>query len=302
MPAVREWLDEVVGGWPSREVREDALLVATELATNAVLHSGGPAFEVAVTADAAGVVVVVEDRGGSAAASISHRSEMAVHAFDDDLVADSSTGRGLLLVSTLASAWGTEDLGSGTRVWAAFRSGEADHPARPPEVQPGSGHAQDDGVRVIELRGCPPDLLLAHDANLADTARELRLFGATHGDTATVDAAERVAEIVRVSAVYWDAARLAAHRAIRSGAREVDIATAPEDWQEVPANIAVLRHAVGMAEDLMARGLLITLPAPAPVQEWRDWVEVEMVEQVTLGRDPVRLAEWQAQWRSQSRP
>ena len=35
---------------------------------------------------------------------------------------------------------------------------------------------------VIRLLGCPPDLLLAHDDNLADIARELSLFGASHAD------------------------------------------------------------------------------------------------------------------------
>jgi hypothetical protein len=45
---------------------------------------------------------------------------------------------------------------------------------------------------------------------------------------------------------------------------------------------------------MMARGELMTLPAPDPVQEWRDWVEGEMVEQVTTGREPVRFADWLA--------
>jgi hypothetical protein len=27
------------------------------------------------------------------------------------------------------------------------------------------------------------------------------------------------------------------------------------------------------------------MPAAAPVQQWRDWVEVEMVEQATTGRE-----------------
>jgi hypothetical protein len=51
---------------------------------------------------------------------------------------------------------------------------------------------------------------------------------------------------------------------------------------------------VGAAEAMMARGLMMTLPAAAPVQEWRDWVEAEMVEQATTHREPVRFAEWRA--------
>ena len=51
---------------------------------------------------------------------------------------------------------------------------------------------------------------------------------------------------------------------------------------------------MGAAEAMMARGLFMTLPAPAPVQEWRDWVEGEMVGQATTDREPVRFAEWLA--------
>ena len=38
----------------------------------------------------------------------------------------------------------------------------------------------------------------------------------------------------------------------------------------------------------------MTMPAAAPVQEWRDWVEVEMVEQATTGRAPVTYADHRA--------
>jgi hypothetical protein len=45
---------------------------------------------------------------------------------------------------------------------------------------------------------------------------------------------------------------------------------------------------------MMARGLLMTLPAPAPVQEWRDWVEAQMVGQATTDGEPVTFADWRA--------
>jgi hypothetical protein len=28
------------------------------------------------------------------------------------------------------------------------------------------------------------------------------------------------------------------------------------------------------------------------VQQWRDWVEGEMVEQTTAGREPIRFSDW----------
>lgn len=292
VPAVRAWLSEVLlGRWDGSSRLDDVLLAATELAANAMLHSGGTSFEVAVSVDDTGLRLLVEDAGTAPAGAIAHRSEQAVVSTDEP-EAESTTGRGLFMVSALATAWGIEELESGTRIWADFSPGAGDYTPRSPQVRAGQGRAERRGVRIIELRGCPPDLLLAHDANLADTARELRLFGATHGDTRMVEAAEQIAEVVRLSAVSWDAARIVAHQAVRDGVPEVDIATAPTEWDEVPGRVAVLRRAVGLAEDMMERGLLMTLPAPAPVQEWRDWVEGEMVEQVTLGREPVRFADW----------
>ena len=291
IPAARSWLAERLSTWGRPDGREDVLLVASELTANAMLHSGGQYFEVGVSITAATVLLVVEDQGTSPASAIAHRSAQASHPVID-VELESTTGRGLLLVSALANAWGIEEVLGGTRVWAEFSTGQTSEVPRAPRVLSDANRIEERGVRVIELLGCPPDLLLAHDSNLADTARELHLFGATHGDACTAELAGQVAEIVRVSAVYWDAARSLAHQAVQAGISEVDIATAPADWHEVPANIAILRQAVAAAEDLMASGLLITMPAPQPVQEWRDWVEAEMTEQVRHSRPPISFASW----------
>jgi len=145
---------------------------------------------------------------------------------------------------------------------------------------------------VIELRGCPPDLLLAHDDNLADIARELSLFGASHDDPVAVRAAEQIVEVVRLSAMSWDAARLVAKQALLDGLDAVDIAIAASDPEDLPGRIEVLRRSVDAAEAMALRGALMTMPAAEPVQRWRDWVEAEMVGQVTQGRTPVRFADW----------
>ena len=136
--------------------------------------------------------------------------------------------------------------------------------------------------------------MLAHDANLADIARELRLFGASHRDEEMVQAADQIVEVVRLSAVSWDAARLVARQGVLDGRPEVDVAIAAVDPVDLPRKVQVLRRAVGAAEAMMARGLLMTLPAAAPVQEWRDWVEHEMVGQATTDHEPVRFADWLA--------
>lgn len=292
VPAVRRFVDDALVGWGRRDLIDDVSLSATELATNATLHSGSPYFEVELSADDAAVRVAVVDRGAISAQAIANRGGAAASV--EALDGESMTGRGLFLVSALASAWGVEDLPGGTRVWAEFMTGAADYTPAAPRVSGAVESVDGPDVRVIELRGCPPELLLAHDANLADIARELRLFGASHRDEGMVEAAEQIVEIVRSSAVSWDAARLVARQGMLDGRAEVDVAIAPADAADLPRKVQVLRRAVGAAEAMMARGLLMTLPAPDPVQEWRDWVEDEMVGQATQYREPVRFADWLA--------
>ena len=292
VPAVRRFVDDALVGWGRDDLLDDVLLSATELATNATLHSGSTYFEVELSAEDTAVRVAVVDRGVLPARAIARRGGDA--ASSELAEEESMTGRGLLLVSALASAWGVDDLPGGTRVWAEFGAGPGDYTPRAPRVSGAAAPLDDPDVRVIELRGCPPHLLLAHDVNLADIARELGLFGATHRDEAMVEAAEQIVEVVRASAIAWDAARLVARQGVAEGSAEVDVAIASADVADLPRKVQVLRRAVDAAEAMMARGLLMTLPAPTAVQEWRDWVEGEMVDQATTDREPVHFGDWLA--------
>lgn len=297
VPAVRRFVEDALVGWGWYDLVEDVTLAATELATNATLHSGGTYFEVELSAEDAGVRVGVVDRGAAAAQVIADRGAARAPAVLDTA---SMGGRGLFIVSALASAWGVEDLFGGTRVWAEFSAGARDYAPVPPRVSGAVAAVDDPSARLIELRGCPPHVLLAHDTNLSDIARELQLFGATHRDEAVLESAEQIVEVVRSSAVTWDAARLVAKQGVLDGRTEVDVAIAILDPGELARKVLVLRRAVAAAESMMARGLLMTLPAPALVQEWRDWVEGEMLGQATLDREPVRFSDWLAERRQRT--
>jgi anti-sigma regulatory factor (Ser/Thr protein kinase) len=90
-------------------VRDDALLVVSELATNAVLHSGcDPSEEIEVVAeflpDALRIAVTDAGRSGSTPAP---------RAAEDF----APGGMGLRVVQAIARGWGAERLG-GMRVWA----------------------------------------------------------------------------------------------------------------------------------------------------------------------------------------
>ena len=83
---------------------DDAALVTTELATNAVVH-GQSDFDVAI-AHRDGVVKIVVTDSSPAAPVIS------------ELGTTSSSGRGLAIVDALAARWGYELVDEGKQVWA----------------------------------------------------------------------------------------------------------------------------------------------------------------------------------------
>ena len=80
-----------------------AVLLTSELVTNAVVHAT-TAFRLDVVAEGAVVRVSVCD-GGAGEAAAGHPRDAAEH------------GRGLQLVEALSSRWGTEGVVGGKRVW-----------------------------------------------------------------------------------------------------------------------------------------------------------------------------------------
>lgn len=104
---VRRFVGEVVGHWGEGALVEEATLIATELVTNAVMH-GRSGVTVQLSATAEGVRISVADTS-LAMPAIGCPSDRG------------SSGRGLNIVSGLASAWGTEATLTGKRVWAELR-------------------------------------------------------------------------------------------------------------------------------------------------------------------------------------
>jgi anti-sigma regulatory factor (Ser/Thr protein kinase) len=88
---------------------QDAALVVTELATNAVLHIGSP-FDVSVSSsDGAVVRICVKDTGPGSPATIA-KIRQARH------------GHGLGLVAAVANRWGVDPDTDGKVVWAELRA------------------------------------------------------------------------------------------------------------------------------------------------------------------------------------
>ncbi len=107
-PAARRLVTAALQRWGhSGQLLEDAQLVLSELATNAVLHARSP-FSVAARSEDTGIHLSVDD-----ASPIPPRQL--------DLGPLALSGRGLNLVAALASDWGVEIRPDGKTVWAKLR-------------------------------------------------------------------------------------------------------------------------------------------------------------------------------------
>jgi anti-sigma regulatory factor (Ser/Thr protein kinase) len=100
-------------------VCEAALLVATELVTNAVVHAGTPSV-LGVGLDAGGLHITVRDQAPGPVAFV---PRPGMHG-----------GYGLRVVAELSRSWGVIDQGGGKTVWAVLAL-DGDH--RPPPTAPG---------------------------------------------------------------------------------------------------------------------------------------------------------------------
>lgn len=100
----RRFVDRVLNQWHCEELLDVVQLLVSELVTNAVVHAGSD-VEVAVRLLTGSVRIEVVDRSPTVELSPSTPGDR------------DESGRGLLLVETLASAWGVEPMERGKSVW-----------------------------------------------------------------------------------------------------------------------------------------------------------------------------------------
>ncbi|GLY05771.1 hypothetical protein Acsp01_61500 [Actinoplanes sp. NBRC 101535] len=123
----------------------EALLLTTELSTNAVVHANTE-LEIEVAADSGGLTVTVTDfaPGPVEQLAVGPRNESA------DIGEVAERGRGLLLVDHFASRWGTVHEGDGKGVW--FRLDQRAGDIAPVRV-PGPAETPSLGALTGLLRG-----------------------------------------------------------------------------------------------------------------------------------------------------
>lgn len=297
VPAARRFVTDVLSRSGHRELVGDVGLCVSELVTNATLHSGAEFFEIDLDVGPGKVRLAVLDAGTSPVDVLARKPGLS-DAFLDEISADdaATTGRGLFLVSALAAGWGIEELPSGKRIWAEFPAGSEateptpspplveHHPERPSQV------VEPDAWVVVRFLGCPPGLVVAHDDNVAAYIRELSLIGDRIGHGSYRRLAKIFDDFIAVHAVNWEPARMLAHDAVREARDAVDIEITTS--KNIRPRIELMRELLGECEALSEAGKLMTLPAPPPVQDLRDWLEEEFLAQGEQGLEPLPWPDW----------
>jgi len=129
--AGRHFVADVLTRWELDGQLDTATLLTSEVVANAVMHAATTCIiDVRIELDHGELVVAVTDFGDRPVLSEIEACGLALLLEDPDLEAES--GRGLLIVATLADRWGIDPAKEGNTVWFALSLGDA--PEQPGET------------------------------------------------------------------------------------------------------------------------------------------------------------------------
>jgi serine phosphatase RsbU (regulator of sigma subunit) len=257
------------------DLTDDAELVASELATNAILHGDG-IVRVAVDEVDKGVRLEVEDR-----TRVSPLLALATP--------DAMTGRGLRLVSSIARRWGVEPADGGKVVWAELEAGHVaetlsaealldlwDDDLEAEDAAPAASRFP------VSLGDVPTDLLLAAKTHVDNLVREFVLLtaGAESGASSPVPLhlasliegvvhrfAEARQSIKRQAVAAASRGDSHVHLELRLG---LDAADSGEEYLQ----------ALDEADGYCRAARLLTLETPPQHRIFRQWYVGELVAQL----------------------
>lgn len=106
--ALRRFVGGTLQSWGEEDLVPDAVVVSSEMATNAISHADSP-FHASIERSAGVVRIAIEDAGPGTAAQ-----RLAAH--------EDVSGRGIMIVEALSERWGHGHLPGGKVVWAEFPS------------------------------------------------------------------------------------------------------------------------------------------------------------------------------------
>lgn len=268
---------------------EQAVLVASELVTNAVLHAQ------------AGPVVTVHTNSDLVRLEVEDSSE--VFPLLRNYGGDAVTGRGLAVVDASATWWGVDATETGKSVWAEFSRSDKHLKPSPPRTMVHSTHRfapqepndfyEEEEHELIEVQfvAVPVDIYLALEQHNEALLREFELLAidaeAGNASPLNEDTLSLASEARQFVQLHTNAYRNVVHTAFTAGQTHVNLrSTMPADsMTQLDAYSAVMKRAERLALD----GTLLTAAATPPVLALRDWFFIEMRRQL-VDRLPAKPA------------
>lgn len=248
---------------------DDAVLVLSEVVTNALVHTGS-VVTVLVWSTPHGTRVEVEDEG-------THLPVRRRYA------ATAGTGHGLQLVEQLTTRWGAERRGSGKAVW--FEIGRVDGvmDASEPDPEPDRGGSGRED-HAVTLRRAPLLLHQAWQEHAAALLREYLLHVLDEDDT-ILDTHAQASEAMSLLNEQIPVPNVPDQpEALMAGALEPGV-TADEVLLRIPAesvaHFATLNDLLGRAIREAAAGRFLGPPTQPEVAEMCRWICAEVAGQTS---------------------
>ncbi|HEX2191740.1 MAG TPA: SpoIIE family protein phosphatase [Acidimicrobiales bacterium] len=270
---VRRFVAEQVRALGRTDLVDDAVLVASELAANAVLHAGG-ITAVLVGPSADGVRVEIHDQ--TRVPPMMARKSL-----------EAMTGRGLRLVDSLSARWAAEPSDGGKVVWAELAEGPGPAAATAEELldlwdDDVWAHDREPARHRVSLGDVPTSLLLAAKSHVDNLVREFTLAaqGARSGVSSEVP--PHLAPLIEAVVTRFAEARQAIKRqalaAADRGLPHVRLElTLPAEAAD--AGEEYLR-ALDEADSYCHAARLLTLETPPQHRVFRHWYVGQLVAQL----------------------
>ncbi len=292
----RAKLAEVASEWGCPgHLLDDARVVLSELMSNGVLHARTD-MAVVISRRGKGLRLEVHDDSPAPLLPPPTLVEAPVSLLDEPQQLErmghpfppAATGRGLAIVSALASAWGWyPQAGGGKIVWAELGTIDTDDQGAGRGLSERQAHV----MRPVRVVAAPLRLVRESEDHFDDLFRELQMASlGGSGEGARPDARQVVARLAPLAehvkgrlAPMREPVRRAIWEAVRRGDRLIDLNLLADAGMptvfEMFADL-LTESAVGAR-----RGLLLTEPPGREVVAWRQWLRNEMESQIA-GRPP----------------
>ncbi|HTJ75158.1 MAG TPA: SpoIIE family protein phosphatase [Acidimicrobiales bacterium] len=271
---VRALVTEELRALGRPDLIDDAVLVASELSANAMLHAGG----------IVAVRVARVDRGARIEVHDATRIPPVVARQSSEAM----TGRGLQLVASLSRRWGADPTPDGKVVWAEL-SGERRSSALAPEGLLAFWDDDDwtaDGGSVaryrVSLGDVPTSLLLSAKAHVDNLVRELTLAERGAESNVSGELPPHLASLITTVTTRFSEARQSIKRQA--------IAAAAQGLTRVHLELNLPASAADAGEDYLAAldqadsyshaARLLTVETPPQHRLFRHWYIGELVSQL----------------------